>query len=163
MKYGNMGFLHTPPVSQSRTVICIITISNALRMSLGCSLAMTERLLISGPIHPCLEALYCARSKGYLTFTNLTKHPYRLPKCRLADQNCSLYRENGHNMVTIGCKSLCHKASRGFDPPTSTNITHYNTISCEMRGSMIRRTAVSESLYLPITLNNAKLILFALV
>jgi len=25
--------------------------------------------------------------------------------------------ENGHNLAAIWCKSLCHNASMGFDPP----------------------------------------------
>ena len=33
-----------------------------------------------------------------------------------------------HNLVTMTRKSLCHNASRGFDSPTSIEITYYNSI-----------------------------------
>ena len=32
--------------------------------------------------------------------------------------------KSGHNLVTIGCKSLCHNASMGFDSPTSILLCH---------------------------------------
>jgi len=49
--------------------------------------------------------------------------------------------KNGHNLVTIGCKSLSHNASMGFDSPTSNSLYH-------------NKLGGTPPLYHPITPNN---------